>query len=107
MITIRQTGLPVCGAHWSYGERYMREISADSARKLCGMYPTPRMGYETIVGIRGDGYGGKYRLCVQNISGAFFLASSSVPVAQWPEVFEVKVVEPSRGIADDKRTCLA
>ena len=70
-------------------------------RKLCGMYPTPRPGYEAIVAIANDGYGGKYRLCVQNIAGYFFLASTTVPVTKWPETFQVKIVEPTRDNADE------
>ncbi|MBB5409257.1 hypothetical protein HDG34_003198 [Paraburkholderia sp. HC6.4b] len=106
MIEIRQTGLPESGNHWSYGRDYMRRISAGSARKLCGLYPMPRMGYETIVAVANDGYGGKYHLCVQNISGIWFLACTSVPVADWPEIFQVKIVEPAREREDEKQAHL-
>jgi hypothetical protein len=101
VIEIRQTGIPESGNHWSYGPQKMRRISARSAKALCGMYPTPQPGHETNVAVADDGYGGKYLLCVQNVSGCWFLASTSVSVDRWPEVFQVKIIEPSRGQADE------
>lgn len=106
VIEIRQTGLPESGNHWSYGPGHMRKISARSAAALCGMYPTPRMGYETTVAAANDGYGGMYLLCVQNISGTFYLASASVQVDDWPETFQVKIIEPSRNKANEEHAQL-
>lgn len=88
MTKVKQTALPPTGAHWSYGADYMRRISKASAKVLCGLYPAPRMGYETVVAVSPDGF----RLRVQNISGAYYLACSSAPVDQWPELFQVEVV---------------
>lgn len=88
MMTIKQTGLPQSGAHWSYGPDYMRQISERSARNLCGMYPLPRIGYETVVAFNPAS---RSRLFVQNISGAYFVASTDTRVSAWYDVFGVIV----------------
>lgn len=93
MITIKQTGLPEAGNNWSYGADYMRCISKKTAAALCGMYPLPGMGCETCVALRPDSYGGFFRLYVQNISGSYVVACSSVRVDQWPAMFGVQVRE--------------
>ena len=95
MIRIKQTGLPISGAHWSYGADYMRRVSKKSAAALCGMYPLPRMGYEVIVAIKpfpGFSTTG-HRLVIHNISGDYFIASTDTSVSQWPETFGVEIVE--------------
>lgn len=91
MITVKQTGVPESGNSWSYGPDYMRKISDASARALCGMYPLPKIGHETIVAIKPGGWGFKLRLTVQNIGGAFFIASTGAKVCDWPSVFGVTV----------------
>ena len=96
IIKIKQTTLPIPGTTWSYGPDYMRGISRKSAAALCGMYLLPKMGNGTIVAIKPDGFGGKFRLEVQNISGTFFLACNSVKVQHWPAMFNVEIVEPAQ-----------
>lgn len=93
LIKVKQTALPPSGAHWSYGSDYMRGISKASSKALCGMYPLPAVGYETVVAIAPDGYGGFFRLYVKNIGGQFFLSSTTISVDQWPEIFKVEVIE--------------
>ena len=90
MITIKAVhdDLAGKGCHWHYGARYMQRISTVTARKLCGVYPLPRMGYETLVAITS----GFNKLYVQNNSGGYWVCSSSVPVDKWPEVFGVTCV---------------
>jgi hypothetical protein len=96
MIKIEQIGLPVEGTSWSYGASHMRQIHIRDAGALCGLYPMPRMGEETIVGIKPDVRfsGFKKRLVVMNVAGAYFLASSDAPVSEWPAVFGVEVIGP-------------
>jgi hypothetical protein len=74
-----------------YGQDYEHKIGPKTARSFCGMYPLPKMGYETLVAIAPDAYGFKQRLYVQNISGTFVLASSTTKKQDWEEVFKVKV----------------
>jgi len=97
MIKVKQTQLPPSGNHWSYGPNYMRGISRQSAAALCGMYPLPRMGYETTVAVKRDPLGFNLRLQVQNVSGDFYLASTHVQVAAWPDTFGVEVLAPVGG----------
>lgn len=92
MLTITSRGIPPAGAHWSYGPDNMRQIGRAAALKLCGMYPLPGMGHETIVGLAADGYGGYRRLYVQNVSGTFYAASVDARVEDWPAVFQVRMV---------------
>jgi hypothetical protein len=60
-------------------------------KSLCGMYPLPRMGYETIIAIKPDPiYSGFwFRLMIQNISGTYVLTSNNVPRSQWHDIFQV------------------
>lgn len=87
---IKTTGTPPNGNTWSYGADHMRAISKATARTLCGMYPLPAMGSETLVAISRDRV---HRLRVQNVSGSFFVASTTAKVAQWSDVFGIEVVE--------------
>lgn len=91
MLTIKQTCAPPAGAHWSYRPDYMRQIGKAAARALCGMYPLPAIGCETIVAIVPAAWGFKSRLTVQNVSGAYFVASVDTKVCDWPAVFGVTV----------------
>lgn len=90
---IQQTGLPPTDAHWSYGPAWMRRVSRKTAIALCGGYPLPQMGTESIVALAPDGFGGRTRLVVQNVSGDFYVASADTAVDQWPTVFRVEVSE--------------
>lgn len=90
---IKQTGLPPADAHWSYGPAWMRRVSRKTAAALCGTYPLPQMGSETIVAVAPDGWGGRNRLVIQNVSGDFYVASADAPVDQWATVFRVEVSE--------------
>jgi hypothetical protein len=72
------------GMHNHYGPNFMAEISAATARKLCGMYPMPEMGHEIVVGIAEGA-----RLHVANISGAYFICSTDVAIEDWPTEFGV------------------
>ena len=88
IIRIKAAGEAPHGAHWNYGPQYMREIGKRTARALCGMYPLPKIGYETLVR-RGLG---QSRLYVQNVGGDYYIASPSDPISAWPEVFGVEMV---------------
>lgn len=92
MIKVKSIGAPTPGAHWSMGADYMQRIAPKDARALCGMYPLPKMGYETVCALAKGPHGFFNRLLVQNISGAYFLACTSEPTANWPEVFRVEIV---------------
>lgn len=70
----------------NYGPEHMAAIGKAAARGLCGMYPLPRVGYETCVAV--DVPHGA-RLYVANVSGVYALRSSSVSVDMWPERFGV------------------
>lgn len=69
----------------------MRRISRASAVKLLDQYPVPRVGYETTAVAVPDGFGGLHRLTVQNVGGQYYVASCTVQVASWPDVFGVTV----------------
>lgn len=95
MITIKQTNRASDAGHHSMGDDYMRGISKATAKALCGMYPLPEMGYQTIVAAVADRHfpmSTRHRLEVQNISGQYFVACCSVKVEAWPDVFKVKVI---------------
>ena len=76
-----------------YGADYMTKISKVNAKAFCGMYPLPKMGSETVVAIAKIQQLFKLELTVQNISGCYYLASSQVPISQWPETFQVTIKE--------------
>lgn len=94
MIKIKQTGGAEHAGFASMGNDHMRRISTATARQLCGMYPAPDMGYETVVAFTRDIHfpAFAHRLHVQNISGSYFIACSSYMVEQWPDVFKVQIV---------------
>lgn len=95
MIRIKTTnpGFDPSGAHWYMGAEHMQSISRKTASALCGMYPLPAMGCEIVAAIALDKTfpSVRHRLMVQNVSGSFWVASSSVRVDQWPDVFKVEV----------------
>lgn len=91
MVCIQTLGIPPADSHWSYGPDYMRRISKPNAQALCGMFPLPRLGYETVVAVVPDGYGGRKRLHVQNVAGHFYLASTDTRVQDWPATFGVQI----------------
>jgi hypothetical protein len=107
MIKVKQTGLPVDGTTWSYGPDNMRQISIRDAGGLCGMYGLPKMGEEMLIGIKPDPiYSGfKKRLFVQNIAGAYFIASTDAKVCDWPAVFGVEVIEPAAAAVKPPTAC--
>ena len=76
-----------------FGLDYEKQITKKTAKSLCGMYPLPRIGYETVIAIKPDPiYSGFwFRLMVQNISGQLVLTSNNVPKSQWSNVFGVSV----------------
>jgi len=91
---IKQTGLPPVGNHWSYGKDHMRKVSKRTASMLCGQFGLPQMGYGLDVAIvKDEVWAATMRLEVQNISGDFYLASSTTPVDKWPAVFGYEIVE--------------
>lgn len=94
MIKIKQTGGAEHAGFASMGDDHMRRISTATARQLCGMYPLPSMGYETVVAFARDVSFPSFvhRLHVQNVSGVYFVACSSCTVDQWPDVFKVQIV---------------
>lgn len=69
----------------NYGKDYMGRISPKSARALCGMYPVPKVGEETVVALRPNGP----RLYVSNLGGSFVLRSAQARVSEWPSLFGV------------------
>lgn len=69
----------------------MASVSAASARRLCGLFEPPRMGFEVIVASHRNAYGVTDRLRIQNFSGSYYLTCSSVPVSQWADVFDITV----------------
>lgn len=93
MIRIKQTGTAENAGFQSMGNNHMRQIGEKTARALCGMYPMPKMGHEVIVAFKKDAVFPSFahRLTVQNISGAYFVTSSSTEVDSWPSVFGVEV----------------
>ena len=74
-----------------YGPDYMVKISKPNAKAFCGMYPLPAMGSETVIAVAKIQHGFKVELTVQNISGCYYLASSQVPLNEWPETFKVMI----------------
>lgn len=90
MITVKTLSFDlVAGSSCNMGESHQRRISRPTARAMCGMYPLPDMGAETVVAIGKDL--NRSRLYVQNISGHFYLACPHASVPKWPEVFGVTV----------------
>lgn len=77
---------------WFYGNEHTLQISKGEAKKLCGMYPLPEVGYETVVAFKQDLLIGRLRLYVQNVSGSYMIASSQVRVSDWDSVFGVHIV---------------
>ena len=90
-VKVLETGPTGTPGHWYYGPDHMVRISKSDARKLCGMYPLPEMGYSVTVAIKPDPVFSSfwYRLDVQNVSGDYFLACTNVTKDQWVEVFGV------------------
>ena len=37
-----------------FGIEYEKQITKKIAKSLCGMYPLPRIGYETVIAIKPD-----------------------------------------------------
>ena len=87
---IQSFGAPISGAHWSYGPDHMCRIGKAVALKLCGMYPMPRMGEERTVAITRMAA----PLTVQNISGDYYLASTSDSIDRWPSVYGITILPP-------------
>lgn len=71
----------------------MRRVSLKTAAMLCGGFPLPQMGCETVVALAPDGWGGSNRLVVHHVGGQFYVASADTPVDQWATVFRVEVSE--------------
>lgn len=76
------------GAH--YGPTHAAHISRSTAVKLCGMYPLPRMGEETVCAIKVHTWG-RSRLYVANMSGGFMVQSGSVAIDAWPDMFGIEL----------------
>jgi len=91
-ITVNETvpHSPLFARSENFGPNHQGIISVKSARALCGMYPLPKIGYETVCAMHACGPGA--RLYVANISGTFVVRSPSVPVDAWPQVFGVTLV---------------
>lgn len=90
MIKIKSIGSAEGAGFQSMGNDRMCEVSSLTARKLCGMYPMPAMGYEIVVGVKRD-HSFWLRLVVQNISGKYFLCSANVLIEHWGTVFGIEV----------------
>lgn len=91
---IKSTGLPPSSNHWSYGRDYMRKISKRTASMLCGQFGLPRMGYGLTIADVNDKLWTTHRhiLEIQNISGDFYIASSTTDVDDWPAIFGYEIV---------------
>ena len=76
--------------HLYYGANHMVRIGRASAEALLKGV-APQMGYTTDVARCVDEQGFDQRLMVQNISGDYYLASTSTPIDQWPQAFGVTV----------------
>ena len=81
--------------HENFGSEYQVCVTPTTARRLCGMYPVPEIGCETVVAIVQTDLGFKYRLQVANIGGQVVVRSSAMTVDQWPDVFRVQVIKKS------------
>ena len=94
MLKIKATASHEKAGFQSMGADFMAGISERTARQLCGMYPTPKPGYEVIVGFARDVKfpSFKNRLLVQNIGGSYFVCSSSAKISEWPEIFKVQII---------------
>jgi hypothetical protein len=68
-----------------WGSDYEVPVGRAKARRYCGAYPLPRIGYETVVAVGAD----RSRLYVRNIAGRFSIGCSSLPRSFWPAVFGV------------------
>lgn len=89
---IRHLGLPPENLFCSIGKDFMRKISPQVARTLCGMYPTPESGLLTVVAF--TMFEGKRRsLYITKLDGDFWLCSLHIKVDEWPLVFRVEMVE--------------
>lgn len=73
-----------------FGLEYESAVSPKRARALALMYPLPRPGYEITVALAFDDWRCKHLLTLQNISGKFFLASSTMPKERWANFFKVQ-----------------
>lgn len=69
---------------WQMDKNHQKKLSREQANTLCSGLPLPRMGFETPVIRCPDGYGGSHTLRVQNISGDFYVACSSLRLDEWP-----------------------
>jgi hypothetical protein len=71
-----------------FGNEWEIQISTKKAKHLLGDFPLPRMGHITDIKIKKCDYGFYHRLSVMNISGTYFVASSSIPHREWLSFFE-------------------
>lgn len=101
MIIIKETKRAL-SAYNNMGRDHMVPISEASAMKLYNgqLYhkrDLPAMGCEsTALSVPARDFPSFHeRLLLQNISGSFYLASSSTPVSDWPAVFGVHVQRQS------------
>jgi hypothetical protein len=77
------------GHYHGIGEQYERRVSTAAANRLAGMYPLPVMGSEIVVALAPE----RGRLYLANISGAFYVRCYTWPVQDWPQVFQVRVID--------------
>lgn len=73
------------------GDSYELPITKKQARALCGMYPLPGIGRETVVALKPDPIYSAFwfRLNVGNYGGVYVATSCNVARDQWPEIFGV------------------
>lgn len=73
-----------------FGGGYMCSIGKTTANRLVKVLPG--MGYEIVVSHIKNDMGFFDQLLLQNISGTYYLASSSVLIANWVKVFGITIV---------------
>ena len=73
-----------------YGYGFASEVSKRRARELSAGFNLPRAGFGVCIREAPDGFGGFYRLSVENISGTLFLASHNVERPRWLDLFNVE-----------------
>ena len=92
MSILKSLGYDLIGGGY-YGAEYMTKISKASASTLCYMYPLPKEGRELVLSATKIHQFFAAELTIQNISGCYYLASSQIPIKNWPETFNVTIFE--------------
>lgn len=90
MIKIKESKQYSVAPGLHYGPTHAAHISRATAKALCGMYPLPRMGEETVCAVKIHSWG-RSCLYVANMSGGFMVQSSQVAIDAWPDTFGIEL----------------